>query len=172
MSLGITSATLNQNSQQPVFMSSQRPHFSLLRAANMSQFCFVFFLATTSCGNKTHTQSLLAAFFCYCCFVSCMQVFFVATLCSYIKDFFLASLLMVFTIRFFAINLNFLELTQCSLSQAYKRNIIFLLYATLCHLIDLYRSQFSFSMCHLPHHILEFFIKIFSFFFFNKHFAH
>ena len=43
VSLGITSATLNQNSQQPAFMSSQRPHFSLLKAANKSQFCFVLF---------------------------------------------------------------------------------------------------------------------------------
>lgn len=49
VSLGITSATLNQNSQQPVFMSSQRPHFSLLRAANMSQFCFVLFFWGGDC---------------------------------------------------------------------------------------------------------------------------
>lgn len=115
MPLVITSATLNQNSQQPVFMSSQRPHFSLLRAANMSQFCFVFWPLPLAVIKHTPRASW-RHFFCYCCFVSCMQVFFVATLCSYIKDFFLASLLMVFTIRFFAINLNFLELTQCSLS--------------------------------------------------------
>lgn len=103
MSLGITSATLNQNSQQPVFMSSQRPHFSLLRRANMSQlFCF---LATTSCGNWKNTPRVIMyhvlAGFLLLFFVSCMQVFFVATLCSYINSrSFLASLLMVFTIRF------------------------------------------------------------------------